>query len=43
MIKLPCIFKKKDANLGENDGKQPTEEEIKLVDDGNMVLRTENL
>ena len=43
MIKLPCIFKKKDANLGENDGKQPTEEEIKLVDDGNMVLRTDNL
>ena len=43
MIKLPCIFKKKDANLGENEGKQPTEEEIKLVDDGNMVLRTDNL
>ena len=38
MIKLPWIFKKKDANLGE-----PTEEEIKLVDDGNMVLRTDNL
>ena len=43
MIKLPWIFKKKDANLGENEGKQPTEEEIKLVDDGNMVLRTDNL
>lgn len=43
MIKLPCIFKKKDANLGENEGKQPIEEEIKLVDDGNMVLRTDNL
>ena len=43
MIKLPCIPKKKDANLGENEGKQPTEEEIKLVDDGNMVLRTDNL
>ena len=43
MIKLPCIFKKNDANLGENEVKQPTEEEIKLVDDGNMVLRTDNL
>lgn len=43
MIKLPWIFKKKDANPGENEGKQPTEEEIKLVDDGNMVLRTDNL
>ena len=43
MIELPCIFKKKDANLGENEGKQPTEVEIKLVDDGNMVLRTDTL
>lgn len=43
MIKLPWIFKKKDANPGEADVRQPSEEEIKLVDDGNMVLRTDNL
>ena len=43
MIKLPCIFKKKDANPGEAGVRQPSEEEIKLVDDGNMVLRTDNL
>ena len=43
MIKLPWIFKKKDANPGEAVVRQPSEEEIKLVDDGNMVLRTDNL
>ena len=43
MIKLPWIFKKKDANPGEAVVRQPSEEEIKLVDDGNMVLRTANL
>ena len=43
MIKLHWIFKKKDANPGEAGVRQPSEEEIKLVDDGNMVLRTDNL
>ena len=43
MIKLPWIFKKKDTNPAEADKNQPAEEEIKLVDDGNMVLRTDNL
>lgn len=43
MIKLPWIFKKKDTNPVEADKNQPAEEEIKLVDDGNMVLRTDNL
>ena len=43
MIKLPWIFKKKDTNPAEADKNKPAEEEIKLVDDGNMVLRTDNL
>lgn len=42
MIKFPWIFKKKE-NSAQPEGKQPTEEEIKLTDDGNMVLRTDNL
>ena len=40
---FPWFFKKKENNAGDAVEQQPGDDELKLADDGNMVLRTDNL
>ena len=40
---FPWFFKKKENNAGDAVELQPGDDELKLADDGNMVLRTDNL
>ena len=40
---FPWFFKKKENNAGDAVEQQPGDDELKRADDGNMVLRTDNL